>query len=170
MSVWRRRVVLNTILAVLAGLLLGEAACSPHATPAEQAALMHELRVCLNVDNAKSVPADVVSACPKKNVEILAGLSRDDLFSSLDNPSGCRHADGSSESWSDKGCRDATDVYYIFWASCKVGTGPPAIPGVLGIPGGIPAILGILFSPAGVVTRSRWELVTVWNGPIGCIP
>jgi len=148
-----RTVLLTTMLLVLA-------ACQQHTPTPAQLALMHELRVCLNVDGAKAVPADVISSCPTKNVEILVGVSRDDLFGALGKPAGCRHADGSSEIWDrdhDEGCRDAVDVYYYFWPPCKVGLGPPGI-------------LRVLFSSAGVVTRSRWDRYKVWNGPVGCVP
>jgi hypothetical protein len=74
---------------------------------------MHELRVCLNVHEAKAVLADVVVSCPKKNVEVLVGVSRDDLFGSLGKPTGCRHAAGSSETWRDTRCRDEVDVLYV---------------------------------------------------------
>jgi len=47
-----------------------------HATTTAQLAIMRELRVCLNVDGAEAVPADVVWSCPRKNVEVLVGASR----------------------------------------------------------------------------------------------
>jgi hypothetical protein len=82
------------LIILAAGVLLGDAACSPptpphSATPADPAALMHELRVCRNVDKAEAVPAGVVSACPRKNVEILVGVSREDLFNALGKPESC---------------------------------------------------------------------------------
>ena len=150
-------------LTICAFVVLGLVVQNPYAwkyapTPA-QLALMHELHICLDEDRVK-VPADVVSSCDTKNVEILVGVSRDDLFGALGKPAGCYHADGSNEGWDrdhDEGCRDAVDVYYYFWPPCKEGPGPPGK-------------LDVLFSSAGVVTRSRWDRYKVWNGPVGCIP
>jgi hypothetical protein len=128
----------------------------PSATPAQQA-LMHELRMCLNVDGAESVPADIVSSCPGKNVEILVGVSREDLFSSLGKPTACRRAGSWIKHWTDYVCRDEVDVVYNFFPPCKVGPGTPEV-------------LGILFSTAGVVTQARWERVVLVAGNRRCIP
>jgi len=121
-----------------------------------QQALLNELRTCLNVDRAKSVPAEVVSACLQKDVESLVGIERGALFRALDMPTGCRHGIGTNEPW-DQGCQDAIDVYYHFYPPCSPG-GP-----------GPPAILRIVFARERVY-QARWEKHKVWNGPPGCIP
>ena len=149
---------------VVTGLLCANARSSTldvtHEKTSAQLALLNRLRVCLNVDGAKAVSAAVVTSCPKKDVEVLVGISRDDLFSALGKPAACSHTNGSSEIWSDNGCRDAADVYYLFWPPCNVGPG-------------IAQTLNILFSSAGGVTRSRWERdeawTRVWVGPVTCV-
>jgi hypothetical protein len=94
-------------------LLCGTAFSSPsdvqHAPSPAQTALVHELRVCLNVDRAKEVPPDLVSSCPQKDVEILVGISRDDLFDGLGKPTGC-HGETWSTPWDFAQCRGVLDV------------------------------------------------------------
>ena len=121
-----------------------------------QLVLMLELRACRNVDHAGAVPADVVSSCPKKKVRTLVGVSRDDLFNSVGEPTACRRADGSSESWSEDRCHGAANVVYAFYPPCKAGRGAPVI-------------LDILFSSANVVTRSRWVEPAVFEGILTCV-
>ena len=148
-----------------AGVLLGDAlaACS-RATPAEQAALMRELHPCLNIDHfEETVPPDVVRSCPRKNVEALVGVSRDDLFSVLGEPTGCRPTDRSSASWGL--CRhDEVSVYYMFFPPCEARWAPS------GGGGTATAILHISFSSAGVVTSPRWETPMVYVGRPACVP
>jgi hypothetical protein len=159
------RLTLQRVARALAtSLLFGSALASPsdvkHAPTPAQLALMHELRACLNVDRLAAVPADVVLSCPKKNVEALVGVSRDDLFSSLGKPRGCSHP-GSTQTWVDQACRDAVNVSYSFFPPCK--EGPRA-----------PKILEVLFTSAGVVSRSRWEPEDIYHagfeGNIDCVP
>jgi hypothetical protein len=118
---------------------------------------MRELRVCRNVDGAMAVPADIVLSCPKKKVEALVGVSRDDFFAALGKPASCRHPDGSIEGWNDQRCRDEFNVDYAFYPPCKWGPGTPAI-------------LGILFSSAGIVSRARWETSAIYDGMVTCVP
>ena len=161
---YQMRVKLRQAVCILATwLLCGNASASPpeaeHMTRPSQVVLMNKLRICLNVDGAKAVSAAVVLSCPKKNVAGLTGISRADLFRGLGEPTGCSHADGSSESWNDNRCQDALDVYYMFWPPCKLGPGPAQ------------QILFVLFSSAGSVTRSHWdEENRAWNGAGRCIP
>jgi hypothetical protein len=154
-SVSLRRVA--SIVAI--GLLCGTGVSSPsdvkHAASPAQLALMHELRVCLDVGGAKEVPADVVLACLKKDVGVLVGISRDDLFAGLGKPQECR-PDGGVSPWDFPICRGAVDVDYVFLRPCKV-PGPAEV-------------LGILFSSAGVVTRSDWRKYMLLTGVIRCIP
>jgi hypothetical protein len=139
-----------------------------HPASRTQLALMRELHPCLNSDNLnleETVPVDVVQSCPERNVEALVGVSRGDLFSVLGKPTGCRHADGSSEGWpwpDDHRCRDEIHVYYMFFPPCFVppagGAGPPT------------AILHISFDSAGVVTSTRLERPAEVVGIGRCVP
>jgi hypothetical protein len=131
-----------------------------HAKNSAQRSLMNKLRECLNVDGAKAVSAAVVSSCPKRNVERLVGISRDDLFSALGKPVGCGHADRTRETWNDGRCADAVDVYYFFWPPCELGRGPAYR-------------LDIGLDAAGGVITSRWQTgaeAAVWVGPVTCVP
>src|SRR5215469_16907266 len=80
--------LLATLLMVLAA--CGHDSSSTPPPSASAQSLMRELRACLNVDRAEAIPADFLSSCPRKNVEALAGVSRDHLFSFLGKPSFCR--------------------------------------------------------------------------------
>ena len=120
-----------------------------------QASLMRELHACLNVERSKAVPADVLSSCRRKNAEALVGVSRDDLFTFLGEPSYCRRADGSITSITP--CRAEDSAGWSYYPSCRAG--PSFATGLL-----------FTFTSAGVVSQARWEECVFCEGIVACIP